>query len=661
MSLLLFKKKLRERLLSECKPLLVSLDRRGQVEEIVGDAAHYGYPALARGDSVHACFDFMVGIDRPTKIEFPFLETPNGRSARIEIDLQGDRGVIMFFESTDEREILQGVVKTGNENAIARYRTEETIRRYHELQSRHERTEQALRWATGFKKEITVLLKNQIAPQLSILHERIGNIEYSGADNVTSLKDLAGELNRIVRRALGETSETLVDPSSEPLLRRATDRADVPEQFALPASADNHHVDAIIVGGANRNTEKLIGELATRGFLVQTTQPGVDGVRDVVETRPRLILIEVSSAITAPAAFENLKRVRAGLDYNPPVIVISEDDQFSTRELADHADVTAFFTMPLRIKNLMPLVNEALGADMAAPPGVLLLTADPGYAEMFGKATLESELALMVVGDPEDALKYLQEHLIDGVLVDCLTLPLAGRNFIRLLRQHETFFSLPIFALTEGRSLLDTERALASLADKCHPKWKDIDTLVESLVAGTRRHRRAQSLSRTDFLTGLLTRAVFLEQLDIEISRINRGGVVSCLAIVDIDYFKQVNDRHGHHGGDLALRAVAMNFISRLRKTDIVARYAGDEITVFLPDTDLANAEHILDSIRREIHETAITQDNMKFYVTVSSGLIEMGRRVTNAVSAEWAMEQVDQLLYQAKDAGRNCIKSRAW
>lgn len=658
---MLFKKTLRERLLAECKPLLVSLDQLGNIEDVVGDAAHYGYGILARGENVHARFDFMVGIERPTKIDFPFLETPNGRCARIEIDLQGDRGLIMFFESTDEREILQGVVKTGNENAIARYRTDETIRRYHELQARHERTEQALRWATGFKKEVTSVLKSQIAPQLSTLHQRLEAINLPDSDDIGSLKDLTSELQRVVRRALGEATDVPADLSSGPLLRRATDRADLPEPFTLPPAAQNHHVDAMIVGGANRNTEKLIGELATRGFLVQTTQPGAEGIRDVLETRPRLILVEVSSAISAADAFENLKRIRAGLDYGPPVIVISEDDQFVTRELADHADVTAFFTMPLRIKNLMPFVNEALGTDMAAPPGVLLLTADPGYAEMFGKATIDSELSLVVVSDPEQALTYLQENLIDGVLVDCLTLPLAGRNFIRLLRQHETFFSLPIFALTEGRSLLETERALAALADKCHPKWKDIDTLVASLVTGTRRHRRSQSLSRTDFLTGLLTRAAFLEQLDVEVSRLNRGGVVSCLAIFDIDHFKQVNDRHGHHGGDLALRAVAMNFISRLRKTDIVARYAGDEITVFLPDTDLANAEHILDSIRREIHENAIVQDHLKFNVSVSCGLIEMGRRVTNAVSAEWAMEQVDQLLYDAKDAGRNCIKSRAW
>ncbi len=660
MSLLLFKKTLRERLLAERKPLLVSLDQLGNIEEVVGDAVHYGYELLARGDNVFARFDFMVGIERPTKIEFPFLETPNGRCARIEIDLQGDRGLILFFESTDERELLQGVVKTGNENAIARYRTEETIRRYHELQARHERTEQALRWAARFKKEMMGLLKSQIAPQVSMLQQRLESTKFPDDDSGASLKDMACELQRIVRRALGEPSEVPADINGGQLIRRATDRVEIPEHFSLPQAAKNHHVDAMIIGSANRNTEKLIGELAMRGFLVQTTPPGSDGIREVLETRPRLILVEVSSEIAAVVAFENLKRIRASLDYNPPVIVISEDDHFTTRELADHADVTAFFTMPLRIKNLMPSVNEALGADVVAP-GVLLLTGDPGYAEMFGKATLESELSLIVMSDPGEAFKYLEEHLIDGVLVDCLTLPVAGRNFIRLLRQHETFFSLPIFALTEGRSLLEAERALAALADKCHPKWKDIDTLVESLVTGTRRHRRAQSLSRTDFLTGLLTRAVFLEQLDIENSRLNRGGVVSCLAIVDIDYFKQVNDRHGHHGGDLALRAVAMNFISRLRKTDIVARYAGDEITVFLPDTDLANAEHILDSIRREINETAITQDNLKFYVSVSCGLLEMGRRMTNPVSAEWAMEQVDRLLYQAKDAGRNCIKSRAW
>jgi diguanylate cyclase (GGDEF)-like protein len=661
MSLLLHKKTLRQRLLAESKPLLVSLDRAGCIEEVVGDAAHYGYESLSRGSDVQKCFDFMVGIKPPEKMEFPFLETPNGRSARIEIDLQGDRGVIMFFESTNEREVLQGVVKTGNESAIARYRTEETIRRFHDLQARNERTQQALRWASEFKKEVVGLLKNHISPQLDVLYQELNALQLPTRDGAASVADLASELQRVVAKALGQPSITQTEPSNEKLQRRSSDRIELPERQAIALPPTTHHVDAMIVGNAHRHTEKLIGELATRGFLVQTTEPNEEGVRDVIATRPRLIFIEVGNNIAAPVAFENLKRIRAALDYQPPVIVISDDDQFGTRELADHADVTAFFTMPLRIKNLMPLVNEALGADMATPPAVLLLTADPGYAEMFGKATLDSELGLVVLGDPEHALNYIQENPIDSVLVDCLTMPLVGRNFIRLLRQHETFFSLPIFALTEGRALLDTERALASLADKCHPKWKDLDTLIESLVTGTRRHRRSHSLSRTDFLTGLLTRAVFLEQLEVEISRIKRGGVVSCLAIFDIDNFKQVNDRYGHHGGDLALRAVAMNFISRLRKTDIVARYAGDEITVFLADTDLANAEQILESIRVEICENEINQDDRRFNISVSCGLIEMGRRVTGGVTTEWAMQQVDLLLYEAKEGGRNCIKSRGW
>jgi hypothetical protein len=285
MSVLRFKKQLRARLLSDAKPLLVSIDSAGRVQNILGDAAHYGYQALRLGDDVMKFFDFMVGIKAPEKIEFPFLETPNHRCARIEIDLSLERGAITFFESSNEREILQGVLKSSNENAIARYRTEETIRRYHDLQIRHGRTEQALRWSDRFKSDVIDLLKHQVHPTLSALDAAIG--ELGSAANVgdqsshsAALAALTSDLRRSVAKLLGEPVVNQAPSESSQLLRRTSDRASAASApQSLPAIA-GHHVDAMIVGGEHRHTEKLIAELATRGFLVQTSQATPEGMQE---------------------------------------------------------------------------------------------------------------------------------------------------------------------------------------------------------------------------------------------------------------------------------------------------------------------------------------------------------------------------------------------
>lgn len=162
------------------------------------------------------------------------------------------------------------------------------------------------------------------------------------------------------------------------------------------------------------------------------------------------------------------------------------------------------------------------------------------------------------------------------------------------------------------------------------------------------RHDDLERVVGVDPLTGLPNRASLaqMRQDPAMVARMAHAGYV--LAIVDIDNFKQVNDRHGHLLGDKALRAVAKVIADNIRGQDVAIRWGGEEFLLILPDTSLANAFEIAERIRRALHAGA-----MPFPLTVSAGLAagDPARDVPEQV-----FERADQALYRAKAGGRDRV-----
>jgi len=145
-----------------------------------------------------------------------------------------------------------------------------------------------------------------------------------------------------------------------------------------------------------------------------------------------------------------------------------------------------------------------------------------------------------------------------------------------------------------------------------------------------------------------------------EISQwLRRGGQLSCL-LVDLDYFKQINDRHGHQAGDLVLQEVARTLSKELRASDVLARYGGEEFVLLLPATGSERAAEIAERLRTAIASLALTSGRgMSLRVTASFGLASLvgGQRATLQDPGLWLLRQADQALYTAKAHGRNCVR----
>ncbi|MGH8446354.1 MAG: diguanylate cyclase [Solimonas sp.] len=184
-----------------------------------------------------------------------------------------------------------------------------------------------------------------------------------------------------------------------------------------------------------------------------------------------------------------------------------------------------------------------------------------------------------------------------------------------------------------------------------------VSTATYALVRKVRRQNRQLSeLSRGDALTGLLNRSSWEDAAGGEFERFRHGGPVAAMLMIDVDFFKNINDRHGHQAGDTVVRGIAAIVRDSLRSHDIAGRYGGDEFAVLLPGTALEPALRVAERIRQRILETSFDPQIMAS-CTVSIGAAEL-RRPMNDLRA-WIL-QADAALYRAKTQGRNCVATIA-
>lgn len=192
--------------------------------------------------------------------------------------------------------------------------------------------------------------------------------------------------------------------------------------------------------------------------------------------------------------------------------------------------------------------------------------------------------------------------------------------------------------------------ALSGMTHRLLQANADLEARVQARTAEL-EHANAtlERLAHHDPLTGLLNRRGFDERMAAALSSARRRQAPLSLMIVDVDHFKQVNDRHGHDVGDQVLQAISQTLRKRLREVDIVARIGGEEFVVVLPDTGSLGAGHVAESLVTAMAHTDIPVVGT---VTLSCGVAIMQ---INTETPEDALKRADVALYRAKQSGRNC------
>lgn len=174
-------------------------------------------------------------------------------------------------------------------------------------------------------------------------------------------------------------------------------------------------------------------------------------------------------------------------------------------------------------------------------------------------------------------------------------------------------------------------------------------------IENARLFTDVQRLSIIDDLTGLYSRRHFLTLADHEFQRAIRSGHDFVALMIDIDHFKQINDKYGHLAGDKVLKMLAEGLRTSLRSMDIIGRYGGEEFVILLPETNLSTAKHIADRMRTHIENSSYETEQGTITITISVGLAAYS---SNSKDLESMLTHADKALYISKAAGRNRVSS---
>lgn len=199
----------------------------------------------------------------------------------------------------------------------------------------------------------------------------------------------------------------------------------------------------------------------------------------------------------------------------------------------------------------------------------------------------------------------------------------------------------------------ERERVLSEQLGAMQEKVAAMETHSEQLQSDVRRERQR---AMTDLLTQLPNREAWQERLSFEFNRWQRYQHALTVGVLDIDYFKRINDSYGHKAGDRVLQLVSRELSQRLRNTDFIARFGGEEFVLLFPDTTPESARVAIDKLREHIGKLPFHFGGEPVTVTFSAGLAAF----LPGDSEETVFDRADRALYLAKDAGRDCVHINA-
>jgi len=168
-----------------------------------------------------------------------------------------------------------------------------------------------------------------------------------------------------------------------------------------------------------------------------------------------------------------------------------------------------------------------------------------------------------------------------------------------------------------------------------------------------------RNISITDELMQIYNRRYLIQRLDEEIKRIKRHNYPLSVAMLDIDFFKKINDKFGHTTGDVVLKNLAQLLKQTIRVIDIICRYGGEEIIVISPHTNLEGARLLAERLRKKIKSHNFAESHNPLQITLSIGIISFDG--TEDMDFDKIIQALDQQLYKAKNAGRDCICAQAF
>lgn len=335
-----------------------------------------------------------------------------------------------------------------------------------------------------------------------------------------------------------------------------------------------------------------------------------------------------------------------------PTMLIAGQTSFELQLAAARARVDAVLPRPVDGGELGEWLEHFAGKREPRTPSILLVDDDPLLAEVFAEALRLAGMTVSIVSDPTEVLSRLNMVPPDLILMDVHMPGVDGIELARMIRQSRRHLSLPIVFLSAEQDANRQMQARRWGGDDFIAKPIEPQRLASLVRLKAERSGALRSMMERDSLTGLYNHGRFKDRLMLEVERCRRTHSEISLVMIDLDRFKNINDRFGHLIGDNILRVLANTLTAGLRRIDVVGRYGGEEFGVILLETPPQAARLVIDKLRQRFAALPFEAAGSLFNATFSAGIAgsrgysDLNRLITAA----------DRALYAAKHAGRDQV-----
>jgi diguanylate cyclase (GGDEF)-like protein len=337
------------------------------------------------------------------------------------------------------------------------------------------------------------------------------------------------------------------------------------------------------------------------------------------------------------------------------ILMVSVRSDFLDKVEAIHSGADGYFEKPVDWDALLRRLQHLLDRQRLQAARILCVE-DFGEQAAFLRSVLQAAgYEIDVCADPRRFDEHLTAFRPDLVVMDVLLPGISGYDLTRYLRQHPRFAAVPILFLTTDAHPEARIEGFRAGGDDFLVKPVAPALLLSAVAAHLERARLLRSLMERDGLTRLLTHTAFLERLKDAYERARRRPELQpALVMMDLDRFKLVNDRFGHATGDRVLVHFASLLRRRLRHSDVVGRYGGEEFSILLEGLDANDTERLVVRLRQEFGSSEHRAlDGSPFQVTLSAGIAFLD--VPTMTLEAWK-QAADEALYRAKSMGRDRV-----
>jgi two-component system cell cycle response regulator len=450
----------------------------------------------------------------------------------------------------------------------------------------------------------------------------------------------------------------------------------------------------LVVDDILSNVKLLEAKLTAEYFEVITAFNGMECLAKMEEGAPDIVLLDVM--MPGMDGFEVCRRIKSNpKTAHVPVVMVTALDQPSDRVAGLDAGADDFLTKPVddaalfaRVRSLVRLkmmtdelrMRESTGQGMGLidpaetlldsnQTGRILVIEDRAESVAWFSNALTPRHEVASADTFEEALVRVKGGDFDLIVV---SLGMRGFDGLRLCSQLRSLPEgrhVPILVVVSDGDRRKLTQALEMGVNDYLTRPVDKNELVARVRTQLRKKRYADRLRHnvqlslemaiTDQLTGLHNRRYMSRHLDTLLDNAKKNARPLAFVIMDIDFFKQVNDTYGHDIGDEVLKEFASRIAANVRGIDLACRYGGEEFVVAMPDTDMAFACNIAERLRQSIETTPvkITRAPGQLNITISIGI---ARCEGEQDTAEKLLHRADQALYRAKRTGRNKVVADA-